>query len=91
MDTLNFFILSMFYILILLTIWFAISVANPVYAVLYLILAFIGVAGLLIYLSMDYLAILFVLIYAGAISILILFVIMMLDLKEIEFKKRSLL
>ena len=59
---------------------------NPVFAVLHLILTFLGICALLIFLSADYLAILFVLIYGGAISILIMFVIMMLDLKELELK-----
>lgn len=64
----------------------AVVVYNPVFAVLYLILAFLGIAALLIFLSADYLAVLFVLIYGGAISILIMFVVMMLDLKEMEVR-----
>jgi len=68
-------------------IYYAVTVRNPVYAVLALILAFMGVASLLILLAADYLAILFILIYAGAISILIMFVVMMLDLKEMELSQ----
>lgn len=80
-----FFLLS--YLVIVVAIYYAVTARNPVYAVLALILAFIGVASLLILLSADYLAILFILIYAGAISILIMFVVMMLDLKEMELSQ----
>lgn len=65
-------------------------VENPVFSVLYLIFSFLGICGLLIFLGADYLAILFVLVYGGAISILIMFVVMMLDLKELELRGRSI-
>lgn len=79
-------IFVMLYVIIIWGVYRAITVYNPVFSVLYLIITFLGVCALLILLSLDYLAILFVLIYGGAISILIMFVIMMLDLKEIEIK-----
>lgn len=80
------FVFIVFYCIIIFGVYKAVFVGNPVYSVLYLIIGFFGIAGLLIYLSVDYLAILFILIYAGAISILIMFVVMMLDLKELEMK-----
>lgn len=67
----------------------AVVVENPIFSVLYLIFSFLGICGLLIFLTADYLAILFVLVYGGAISILIMFVVMMLDLKELEFRGGS--
>ena len=80
-----FFLIS--YLVIVVAVYFAVTLRNPVYAVLALIVAFMGVALLLVILSSDYLAILFILIYAGAISILIMFVVMMLDLKEMEISQ----
>jgi NADH:ubiquinone oxidoreductase subunit 6 (subunit J) len=50
---------------------------NLIHAVLYLVLSFIGVAGLYLTLSADFVAVVQVLIYAGAISVLMLFAIML--------------
>jgi NADH-quinone oxidoreductase subunit J len=52
-------------------------VKDLVHAVLFLILSFIGVAGLYITLSADFVAVVQVLIYAGAISVLMLFAILL--------------
>ena len=52
-------------------------VRDLVHAVLFLILSFIGVAGLYITLSADFVAVVQVLIYAGAISVLMLFAILL--------------
>jgi len=79
-------ILVAFYIIIIFGVYRAVVDQNPVFSVLYLVLTFIGICGMLMFLSVDYLAILFVLIYGGAISILIMFVVMMLDLKELELQ-----
>jgi len=48
-----------------------------VHAVLFLVLSFIGVAGLYITLSADFVAVVQVLIYVGAISVLMLFAILL--------------
>lgn len=52
-------------------------VRDLVHAVLFLILSFIGIAGLYITLSADFVAVVQVLIYAGAISVLMLFAILL--------------
>ncbi|KPK46840.1 MAG: hypothetical protein AMJ77_05010 [Dehalococcoidia bacterium SM23_28_2] len=54
-----------------------VAVRNLIYAVLFLILSFIGVAGLYLTLSADFVAIAQVLIYAGAVSVLILFAVLL--------------
>lgn len=56
------------------------AVRNLVHAVLFLVLAFLGIAGLYIVLSADFVAVVQVLIYAGAISVLMLFAIMLTPL-----------
>lgn len=69
-----------FYALAILTLVSALMVAvvkDMVHAVLFLILSFIGVAGLYITLSADFVAVVQVLIYAGAISVLMLFAILL--------------
>lgn len=55
---------------------------NLLHAVLFLILSFIGVAGLYITLSADFVAVAQVLIYAGAISVLMIFVVMLTPLSN---------
>ena len=54
-----------------------IFVRNLMHAVLFLILSFVGVAGLYITLSADFVAVAQVLIYAGAISVLMIFAVML--------------
>jgi len=76
-----------FFIIITVATNLAILDENPIYAVLYLIGAFIFISSLLIFLSADYIAVLIILLYGGAISILIMFVVMMLDLRKIEMEK----
>jgi NADH-quinone oxidoreductase subunit J len=69
-----------FYVLAVLTLGSALMVAmvrDLVHAVLFLILSFVGVAGLYITLSADFVAVVQVLIYAGAISVLMLFAILL--------------
>lgn len=54
-----------------------IVVRNLLHAVLFLILSFVGVAGLYITLSADFVAVVQVLIYAGAIAVLMIFAVML--------------
>ena len=54
-----------------------IVVRNLLHAVLFLILSFVGVAGLYVTLSADFVAVTQVLIYAGAISVLMIFAVML--------------
>jgi len=69
-----------FYVLAGITLLSALMVSivrDLIHAVLFLILSFIGVAGLYITLSADFVAVAQVLIYAGAISVLMLFAILL--------------
>ena len=65
-----------FYGLAGLTVFFtlmAVSLRNIFHAVLFLVLSFVGVAGLYVTLNADFLAMIQVIIYAGAIAVLMLF------------------
>jgi len=69
-----------FYVLSAITLISALMVAvvrDIIHAVLFLILSFIGVAGLYITLSADFVAVVQVLIYAGAISVLMIFAVLL--------------
>ena len=57
-----------------------ITARNPVYAALYLVLAFSQASGLWILLKAEFLAVTLVLVYVGAVMVLFLFVVMMLDI-----------
>jgi NADH-quinone oxidoreductase subunit J len=69
-----------FYILAVITVGAALAVVvvrNLIHAVVFLVLSFMGVAGLYITLSADFVAVTQILIYAGAVSVLILFAIVL--------------
>ncbi|WP_332815640.1 NADH-quinone oxidoreductase subunit J [Ramlibacter sp.] len=57
-----------------------ITARNPVYAALYLVLAFAQAAAIWLLLKAEFLAIALVLVYVGAVMVLFLFVVMMLDI-----------
>ncbi|MCP4009792.1 MAG: NADH-quinone oxidoreductase subunit J [Proteobacteria bacterium] len=57
-----------------------VTVKNPVKAALFLVLAFVGAAGVWLTLQAEFLAIVLVLVYVGAVMVLFLFVVMMLDI-----------
>ncbi len=72
-----------FYSLALILLYAALSVIttrNPVYAALYLVLAFFTAAGIWLLLEAEFLAITLVLVYVGAVMVLCLCVVMMLDI-----------
>jgi NADH-quinone oxidoreductase subunit J len=56
-----------------------ITARNPVYAALYLVLAFFQASAIWLLLRAEFLAITLVLVYVGAVMVLFLFVVMMLD------------
>lgn len=60
----------------------AVYSSNSVYSILYLILVFCNVSGLLILIDADFLAMVIVVIYIGAIAVLFLFVVMMINIRE---------
>lgn len=57
---------------------------NPIYSVLFLVLVFCNVAGLVILLGAEFLAFVFIVVYVGAIAVLFLFVVMMINFKMVE-------
>jgi len=57
-----------------------VSSRNPVYSVLFLILAFFNAAGLFVLIGAEFLAMILVIVYVGAVAVLFLFVVMMLDI-----------
>ncbi|SMB93913.1 NADH dehydrogenase subunit J [Desulfonispora thiosulfatigenes DSM 11270] len=59
---------------------------NIIHCALFLILTFIGVAGIYLTLSADFIAIVQILVYAGAVSILIVFSIMLVSRNDGSMK-----
>jgi NADH-quinone oxidoreductase subunit J len=57
-----------------------VTARNPVYAALYLVLAFFQASAVWLLLKAEFLAISLVLVYVGAVMVLFLFVVMMLDI-----------
>jgi NADH-quinone oxidoreductase subunit J len=57
-----------------------ITVRNPVYAALFLVLAFFSAAAIWLLLEVEFLALILVVVYVGAVMVLFLFVVMMLDI-----------
>jgi NADH-quinone oxidoreductase subunit J len=70
----------LFSALMLFAAFRVITARNPVYAALYLVLAFFQAAAIWILLKAEFLAIALVLVYVGAVMVLFLFVVMMLDI-----------
>ena len=60
---------------------FVVITKNPIFSILFLILAFVNVSCSLFLFSFEFLPISFLVIYVGAIAILFLFVLMMLNIK----------
>ena len=66
--------------LLILTSLLVITVRNPVYAALFLVLSFFFSAAIWLLLQAEFLAIVLILVYVGAVMVLFLFVVMMLDI-----------
>jgi NADH-quinone oxidoreductase subunit J len=64
-----------------------ITLKNPVYSVLLLIVTFFASSGVFILLGAEFLAMLLVIVYVGAVMVLFLFVVMMLDINISRLKK----
>jgi NADH-quinone oxidoreductase subunit J len=64
-----------------------ITARNPVYAALYLVLAFLNSAVLWLLMEAEFLAIVLVLVYVGAVMVLFLFVVMMLDVNAAQLRE----
>jgi NADH-quinone oxidoreductase subunit J len=63
-----------------------ITARNPVHSVLWLIMAFINAAGLMLLVGAEFIAMLLVIVYVGAVAVLFLFVVMMLDIDFSELR-----
>jgi NADH-quinone oxidoreductase subunit J len=77
--------LYVFYFLSFLAVLSALMVVfskNPVYSVLYLVIAFFCVGGHYLILSAEFLFAVHIIVYAGAIMVLFLYVIMLLNLNQ---------
>jgi NADH-quinone oxidoreductase subunit J len=64
-----------------------ITVKNPVYAALFLVLGFFTTAMIWMLLKAEFLAIVLVLVYVGAVMVLFLFVVMMLDVNFTKLRE----
>jgi len=81
----------LFWVLTVLALGSALMVVtskNPVYSVLYLIIAFFSISGHYVLLNAQFLAIVNIIVYAGAIMVLFLFVIMLMNL-EVDIEPRK--
>ena len=77
--TLNTALFYVFASILLFASFRVITARSPVYAVLFLVLAFFNAACIWMLLHAEFLAIVLVLVYVGAVMVLFLFVVMMLD------------
>jgi len=64
-----------------------ITVRNPIYSALFLVLAFFSSAAIWMLLEVEFLAIILILVYVGAVMVLFLFVVMMLDINLAPLKE----
>ena len=80
------FLFYVFAIVVVIAAGMVVTRRNSVHAVLYLVLAFVGSAGLWMLLEAEFLAITLVLVYVGAVMVLFLFVVMMLDVEVAALK-----
>jgi NADH-quinone oxidoreductase subunit J len=60
---------------------------NPVYSVLFLILAFFNAAALFVLIGAEFLAMILIVVYVGAVAVLFLFVVMMLDINVTKLRE----
>jgi NADH-quinone oxidoreductase subunit J len=70
-----------------ITALLAVSRANPVHAVIFLVPCFFHVAGIFVLLKAEFLAAIQILVPAGALMILYLFVVFLLNLSEIKGRR----
>ncbi len=73
-------VFNIFSILLIVSAVMVITVRNPVFAALFLVLSFFSSAAIWLVMHAEFLAIALVLVYVGAVMVLFLFVVMMLDI-----------
>jgi NADH-quinone oxidoreductase subunit J len=76
-----------FSLLMVLAATGVITVRNPVYAALCLVLTFFTAAAIWMLLEAEFLAIVLIVVYVGAVMVLFLFVVMMLDINVAPLKE----
>ena len=64
-----------------------VTVRNPIYAVLFLVLSFFSAAAIWMLLETEFLALILIVVYVGAVMVLFLFVVMMLDINVLPLKE----
>nr|YP_009988344.1 NADH dehydrogenase subunit 6 [Gelidiella flabella]QNM39620.1 NADH dehydrogenase subunit 6 [Gelidiella flabella] len=79
--TIDTFLFLTFSIFALISALMVVTLVNAVHSVLFLILVFCNVAGLLLLIGAEFLSFMFLIVYVGAIAVLFLFVVMMLNVK----------
>jgi len=79
--TFELFIFYLFSAVTLISAVAVVTVRNPIYSALFLILAFFSSAATWVLLEAEFLGVVLVLVYVGAVMVLFLFVIMMLDIQ----------
>lgn len=84
------FLISTFCVLLIACATMVVQSANPVYSVLYLILAFFNASALVLLCGHDYMAALFIVLYVGAMCTFFLFAIMILDIKVEQVSEKRL-
>ena len=82
MNTIQTVLFYVFAAVLLLASFRVITSRNPVYAVLYLVLAFFQAAAIWLLIKAEFLAMVLVLVYVGAVMVLFLFVLMMIRFDE---------
>lgn len=83
-------LISTFCALLIACATLVVQSANPVYSVLYLILAFFNASALVLLCGHDYMAALFIVLYVGAMCTFFLFAIMILDIKVEQVSEKRL-
>jgi len=81
------FIFYAFALVMVLAASMVITVRNPVYSALFLVLTFFTAAAIWMLLEAEFLAIVLVVVYVGAVMVLFLFVVMMLDINLVPLKE----
>lgn len=77
----------MFSAVLVLSALMVVTVRNPVYSVLFLILTFFNAAALFLLIGAEYIAMTLVIVYVGAVAVLFLFVVMMLDINVTQLRQ----
>jgi len=85
--TFELFIFYLFAAIMVFAAMRVITVTNPVYAAMFLVLTFFTAAGIWMLLEAEFLAITLVLVYVGAVMVLFLFVVMMLDVNVVPLRE----